>query len=107
MASTTATSSNGKPKRVVLRLKVGDFDSRPPSEFDNAIKAYLLYAGHPTNQHEMSKHYAHIEPFQSPELQQTSFHIILDMEKGMVAEGGLQNLPHEIYRVRRTEQDTL
>jgi hypothetical protein len=44
---------------------------RPISYLQNA----LLLSG------EEEKHFAHIEPFQAPEIPQTSFHIILDMEK--------------------------
>ncbi|KAF4637757.1 hypothetical protein G7Y89_g309 [Cudoniella acicularis] len=99
-----ATSSEHNPRRVVLRLKVSDFKGCGSSEYDNAIKAYLLFAGRLTNEHEMNKHYAHIEPFQSPELQQTSFHIIIDIEKYMIDDGEFRNLPHEIYRIRRNEQ---
>ncbi|KAK0112473.1 hypothetical protein ONS96_001710 [Cadophora gregata f. sp. sojae] len=68
---------------------------------------YLFFANRPTDEYEAEKHYAHIEPFQSPELRQTSFHIILDIEKDMLHDGGFKNLPHEIYRIRRNEQDTL
>ncbi len=107
MASTTPTPSEHKPKRVVLRLKVGDFEGRGPLEYINAINAYLLFIGRPTDEREVNKHYAHIEPFQSPELRQTSFHIILDIEKEMIKDNEFRNLPHEIYRIRRNLQDTL
>lgn len=89
------------PKRVVLRLKVSDFEGRSSSEYDDAIKAYLLFAGRPANKDEVQRHYAHIEPFQAPELQQISFHIIIDLEKHSLVDGEFRNLPHEIYRVRR------
>jgi hypothetical protein len=50
---------------------------------------------------------AHIEPFQDPEITQTSFHIILDMERHMLEDPNLQNLPHEIYRIRHDDQGIL
>ncbi|KAH9209886.1 hypothetical protein DL95DRAFT_394001, partial [Leptodontidium sp. 2 PMI_412] len=73
---TSATTFDSEAKRAVLRLKVSDFKGRQSSEFVDAIKAYLLFAKRPTNEYEAVKHYTHIEPFQSPELRQTSFHII-------------------------------
>ncbi|KAH6714416.1 hypothetical protein BKA61DRAFT_517633 [Leptodontidium sp. MPI-SDFR-AT-0119] len=103
----SATSFDNKAKRVVLRLKVSDFEGRQFSEYVDAIKAYLLFAKRPTHEYDAKKHYAHIEPFQSPELRQTSFHIIIDIEKDMLNNGGFQSLPHEIYRIRRSEQGDL
>ncbi|KAH8587965.1 hypothetical protein B0O99DRAFT_601169 [Bisporella sp. PMI_857] len=100
-------SSQRSPKRVILRLRVSDFEGRRSSEYTDAIKAYLLFARRPTSEDEVKKHYPHIEPFQSPELQQTSFHIIIDVEKHMVNDGEFRDLPHEIYRIRRNEQGAL
>ncbi|TAQ89515.1 hypothetical protein B7494_g2178 [Chlorociboria aeruginascens] len=94
------------PRRVVSRLKVGDFEDHESSKYDNAIRAYLLFAGLPTNEQEVNKHYCHIEPFQSPELQQT-FHITIDVEKYIIDDGEFRNLSHEIYRIRRNEQGIL
>jgi hypothetical protein len=94
------------PKRVVLRLKVSEFEGCTSPDFDHAIKAYLLFAGRPTDRDEMQRHYAHVEPFQAPELKQTSFHIIIDFDKDLLVDGNLRGLPHEIYCVRRVD-DTL
>jgi len=99
----TATIPDCNPKRVVLRLRVSDFEGRSSSEYDDAIKSYLLFAGRPASEDEVQRHYAHIEPFQAPELQQTSFHIIIDIEKHSVVDGEFRGLPHEIYRVRRLQ----
>lgn len=54
----------------------------------------------------MQRHYAHVVPFQAPELKQTSFHIIIDFDKDSLVDGNLRGLPHKIYRVRRVD-DTL
>lgn len=54
-----------------------------------------------THQVEQNRHYAQIEPFQAPELHQTSFHITLDMEKDSLDSHAVLSLPHEIYRIRR------
>ena len=96
-----------QPKRVVLRLRVKDFEGNSSSEHDDAIMAYLVFAGRSSNELEKTKFFAHIEPFQDPELRQTSFHIVLDMEKDLVEDTDLQSLPHEIYRVRRDQHGIL
>lgn len=71
----------------------------------NAIEAYLTWAGRPTSEYneglyEIRKHFAHIEPFQNPELQQITFHVILNMEYNILNELNFDILPHEIYHVR-------
>lgn len=89
------------PKRVILRLRVNDFDGQDPSSLTEAISEYIAFAGRSTTELQENRHYAHIEPFQSPELQQASFHITLDIDKDSVQNPNLTELPHEIYRVRR------
>ena len=61
---------------------------------------YLRFAG---LEEDEDKLFSHIEPFQAPELQQTSFHIILDIDKDSCPDPDFQCLPHEIYRIRRDE----
>jgi hypothetical protein len=98
-----------KPKRVILRLRVGDFDDGA-SHFDEvyeAIKTYLVYAGHSPNEAESKQHFVHMEPLQSLDVPQTSFHVFLDMEKDLKDTPGLDALPHEIYRVKRDEARNL
>jgi hypothetical protein len=36
-----------QPKRVILRLRVKEFDGRDPSEYDDAIKVYLAFSNVP------------------------------------------------------------
>ena len=96
-----------QPKRVILRLRVNEFSGRDPSEYNDAIKAYLIFAERPASEIVDNKHYAHIEPFQAPELQQTSFHITLDIEKDLLYNPDFETIPHEIYRVRRNEHGDL
>jgi hypothetical protein len=100
-------SAECQPKRVILRLRVNEFTGRDYSEYIDAIKAHLAFAGRPTDDSELRKHYAHIEPFQAPEVNQISFHIIMDMEKDLANPPNIQELPHEIYRVRRDKEGKL
>jgi hypothetical protein len=83
---------------------VNQFEGRDTSEYDDSIKAYLTFAKPPLSELAANKHYAHIKPFQDPEIPQTSFHIVLDMEKDMLEGSNLKSLPHEIYRIRRDDQ---
>jgi hypothetical protein len=100
-------SAEHLPKRVILRLQVNEFTGRDPSEYNDAIKAYLAYAGRSTDDSEFRKHHAYIEPFQAPEVNQISFHITMDMEKDSASPLNIQELPHEIYRVRRSKERKL
>jgi hypothetical protein len=100
-------SAEHQPKRVILRLRVNEFTGRDYSEYTDAIKAYLAFAGRPTDDSELGKHYAHIEPFQAPEVNQMSFHITMDMEEDTANPPNIQELPHEIYRVRRNNEGKL
>lgn len=95
------------PKRAILRLRVNEFDGRSSTEFDHAIMAYLKSAGRPVDEIQKRIHHSHIEPFQPPELNQKSFHIVLDIEKDMLREPNLETVEHEVHRVRRAEDGTL
>ena len=87
-ASTTSTaiSSEHYTKRVILRLRVNEFEEESCGWEDHidAIKAYLVWARCPASKyddaHETSEYFAHVEPFQALELKQTMFHIILNIE---------------------------
>jgi hypothetical protein len=106
--------SENRPKRVILRLRVNEFDGESHSweEYIDAIHTYLTWAGRPASEYDGSlpqarKHFAHIEPFQDPELQQTTFHVILDMEHAMLNDPDFNTVPHEIYRIRRDKEAKL
>jgi hypothetical protein len=124
MATTTASTAAAiasidakttpKPKRVILRLRVNEFDEDGHSwgEHVDAIKAYLIWAGRLASEYEgpfeTRKHFAHVEPFQSYDLPQpTTFHVILDMEQHSLENPNLNDVPHEIYRVRRNQEGNL
>ncbi|PGH35731.1 hypothetical protein GX50_01444 [[Emmonsia] crescens] len=95
------------PKRVILRLRVDEFDDCNPTEFDSAIMAYLASAGRPANELQQRIHHSHIEPLQPPEMKQRSFHIVLDIEKDMLRDPDLERVEHEVHRVRRAKDGTL
>ena len=101
------------PKRVILRLRVHEFDGEGHSweQYVDAIDTYLIWAGRSTHEYkgdyETRRHFAHIEPFQAPELNQKTFHVILDIEQHSLREANFDHIPHEIYRVRRNEEGGL
>jgi hypothetical protein len=120
MATTTGSSvsialtdTKNAPKRVILRLRVNEFegDGRSWEQHVDAIKAYLVWAGHSASEYEgdfdKRKHFAHVEPFQALEVKQTTFHVILDMEQHLLKSPNLDDVPHEIYRVRRGKEGNL
>lgn len=97
-----ATTSDSL-RRVVLRLRVNEFENECLSAFNAVVIAYLGFAGRATTDEELNRHYVHIEPFQDPELHQTSFHMILDIEKYAADNPDFKHLQHEIYRIRRED----
>ena len=94
-------SQGSPPKRVILRLRVSEFEGCNQSDFNQAIKAYLNSVGRSMQEFDQGRHYSHIEPFQSLDIRQTSFHIILDLEKDLLDNPDFGTLQHEVYRVRR------
>lgn len=95
------------PKRIILRLRVNEFVSCSQIEFDRAIMAYLDSAGRRPNELAERLHQSHIEPFQAPEMNQKSFHIVLDLDKDMLKDPDLGTVEHEVHRVRRAEDGSL
>lgn len=81
-----------------------DFTGRDYYQYTEAITAHLKFKG---LEEDEDKLFSHIEPFQAPELQQTSFHIIVDIDKDSLPNLDFQSLPHEIYRVLRDEHGIL
>ena len=85
--SPTTTIPENRPRRVILRLRVNEFEGegRTWEQHVDAIKAYLVWAERTASEYEGAyetrQHFAHVEPFQAPELNQTTFHVVLDMEQ--------------------------
>ena len=89
-------------KRVILRIPVHDVCDKGTNDHPDILKAYLDFSGQPSADI-YGDHGVHNEPIQSPDLNQTSCHIILDMNKHSVKASDLQDIPHEIYRVRKKD----
>lgn len=100
------------PKRIILRLRVDEFEGagRSWEQYCDAIAAYLDWAGRPKEEFKVDnsgKHYAHVEPFQAVGVPQTTFHVVLDMEQSLLSMPNLDDVPHEVYQVRRDKMDKL
>ncbi len=95
------------PKRIILRLRVNDFEEKGHSWDDHvdAIQAYFRWAGLPMSEfegeHATKEYFAHVEPFQALEVRQRTFHVILDIQQQPLDEANFDIIPHEVYRVRR------
>ncbi|KAJ0423533.1 hypothetical protein BJY00DRAFT_278677 [Aspergillus carlsbadensis] len=102
-APAPAGETERSPKRIILRLRVQDFETSPPTDFNRAMIAYLESAGRSRDELSAGKCRSHIEPFQDPELRQRSFHIVLDRDKDEFDNPDLEAVEHEVYRVRRAK----
>ncbi|KAB8203340.1 hypothetical protein BDV34DRAFT_199339 [Aspergillus parasiticus] len=90
-----------QPKRVILQLRVDQFIDCLQDDFEDAIEKYLVVSGRSMSEIHLGRHFIHIEPFQSDDVPQKYFHIVLDIEQcqGPVA---FCTLPHELFHIRRT-----
>ena len=95
------------PRRVILRLRVNEFEGKGHSWEDHvdAIQAYFRWAGLPMSEvegeHATKEYFAHVEPFQAHEVKQRTFHVILDIQQQPLDEVNFDIIPHEVYLVRR------
>lgn len=93
-------------RRVILRLRVNEFDGngRGWEDHIDAIQAYFKWVGL-QDEHATNGYFAHVEPFQGTELQQKTFHVVLDIQpdiqQQMLDHVNFDSIPHEVYRVRR------
>ncbi|KAL2751828.1 hypothetical protein ACRALDRAFT_1078288 [Sodiomyces alcalophilus JCM 7366] len=98
--------TDGQPKRVILRLRYNDFEDDDNSHME-AVKVYLAAAGRKAD--EYNRYVSHVEPRQDymEGDSRASFHVILDIEKDAIRKPDIDKLPHEIYRIRRQNEDAL
>lgn len=115
-----ADTPNEAPKRVILRIPERDFDSDGYDwrQYPEAIKAYLVWAGREASEFEAeftqwdfniekTKHFFYVQPLQSLDMPNGSFHVVLDMNSSSCRDLKLDDVPHEMYRVRRNHKGDL
>jgi hypothetical protein len=61
--SATSVTSKSQSKRVILRLRINQFEGRDTSEYDNTIKVYLAFTKRPISESVVNKYYVYIKPF--------------------------------------------
>ncbi|KAB8253193.1 hypothetical protein F9C07_1855743 [Aspergillus flavus] len=101
MATPVLQNLPKQPKRVILQLRVDQFTDCLQGDFEDAIEKYLVVSGRSMSEIRLGRHFIHIEPFQSDDVPQKYFHIVLDLEQsqGPVA---FCTLPHELFHIRRS-----
>ncbi|KAB8278496.1 hypothetical protein BDV30DRAFT_203929 [Aspergillus minisclerotigenes] len=101
MATPVLQNLPKQPKRVILQLRVDQFTDCLQDDFEDAIEKYLVASGRSMSEIRLGRHFIHIEPFQSDDVPQKYFHIVLDLEQsqGPVA---FCTLPHELFHIRRS-----
>lgn len=98
-----------QPKRVILRLRYGDFDEDDDGSHTEAIETCFAAIGSKVEEcNPKGRHVAHVEPRQQyiEGHPQASFHVTLDMEKDAIENPNMAELPHEIYSIRRQDDGT-
>lgn len=89
-------------KRVVLRLREKDFPNISPPELITCVQALLVYKQLPPEEAFGNKHFWHFHPSNGKE--DSRFHIVVDIDISGHS-GSVPEVPHEIYRVIKSEND--
>jgi hypothetical protein len=107
-AKVPALVDDGKPKRVILRLRYNEFADDDASHTE-AIAAYLTAIGREVDECEQGRHEVHVQIRQDymMGIPNASFHVTLDREKDAIQQPDMDELTHEFYRVRRQHDGAL
>lgn len=105
--ATATYSPPSVPTRVILRMRVKDFDNESYSWFDSesAVEAYLSWAKRPLSEYQERKHGIFVELHQDLEVQQKWFHVLLDLNALLFEVKNMNEVHHEIYEVKRDGPD--
>lgn len=91
-------------KRVILRLREGDFSNMLYSDIVPCVKRYLEFSGRAVEEAEQNKHFWHFQPpHADPPQANPRFHIIIDIDDAEHSGPLQKDFPHEIYRVAKVE----
>lgn len=94
-------------KTVILRFRVNEFEGNAYSSEDHidAIQTYFRWTRlqiiELEDEHATNGYFAHVKPFQAPEVKQRIFHLVLEIQQQSLDYVNFDNIPHEVYRVRR------
>ena len=108
METTSPKVPEPRPNRVILRMRVQDFDGMYSwLSYPTAVKTYLSWAKRSVTDYEEMKHNVYIEPLKDPEVNQRHFHIIIDFYSLSFDAQDFGKVHHEIFLMRRDEEGEL
>ena len=108
METTSPKVPEPRPNRVILRMRVQDFDGKYSwLSYPTAVKAYLSWAKRSVTDYEEMKHNVYVEPLQDPEVNQRHFHIVIDFYSLSFDVQDFNQVQHEIFLMRRDEESKL
>ena len=92
-------------KRVILRLREAEINY---DDLYESVRVYFETNGRSVEELEADRHFIHVQP-SNPDIPQTDpkIHIIIDLEKDQFSGALHENFPHEIYRVRRLDDNRM
>jgi hypothetical protein len=83
--------------RVVLLFKL-------PHTEEEIVKAFLRYRQYPESEYEENKHFIHLDPERGGD---ATAYIMIDINKNHVDSPDTSIIPHEIYKVKLGDDDSL
>ncbi|KAE8165628.1 hypothetical protein BDV40DRAFT_58596 [Aspergillus tamarii] len=103
-AVSTCQNSLNHAKCVILRLRGGDFlPNFCLEDLDDAIRAYLVSSGRSVHELKQIIH----SVYQEHSLVLGLFYIIIDLHKDQLRNSELNDVQHELHRIRRAEDGTM
>lgn len=106
--TTIPTAPERQPNRVILRLRVQDFDGKYSwFSYPTAVEKYLSWAGRSVTDYKERKHNVYVEVYGDPEVHQRHFHIIIDLYSLSFDVQDFNEVHHEIFLMRRNEEGEL
>jgi len=106
--TTSPTVPESGPNRVILRMRVKDFDGNYSwFTYPTAVKTYLSWVKRSVTDYEDMKHNVYVEPLQDPEVNQRKFHIVIDFYALSSSVQDFGKVHHEIFLMRRDEEGEL
>ncbi|RJE20685.1 hypothetical protein PHISCL_06984 [Aspergillus sclerotialis] len=88
-------------KRIILRLAEDDMDYRDPYQF---VRLYFRKL-HSDLSPDLTRHCIHLQPPSDMPQSNTKVHIVIDLEVKDFSGPLNRDFPHEIYAVRRRDDD--
>lgn len=96
------------PNRIILRMRVQDFDGEYSwFSYPTAVETYLSWAGRSVTDYKERKHNVYVELLQDSEVNQRHFHIVIDFYSLSFDVQDFNQVHHEIFRMKRDAEGEL